>query len=421
MNNKRSKNSVLICTIFSLLFMCPYFFFSWTEGQELGRQGATITPPSSYVTKPIAIDAKVESKINDMVTRFMKREEMNGISLAFAKDGKVVYSKSFGVRDTISKDSVHNTTMFRIASVSKLITAAGIGRLCDQNKIKLEDKIFGIDGIINDTIYMPYKDKRLTDVTVRELLEHSGGWTQRYGDPMFNTMAVANKMEASLPCDEQTMLKFVTSRRLHFTPGTRCCYSNLGYFLLGQVIEKVSGMPYEEYINRYVLYPSGIVDMKLGKSFSDSLTINETQYYEPEGSFEISAYDGSNQLVYKSNGGNNISLLSSAGGWISNPTDLLLLSMSLDGNETYPDIVSNKFIREMISPRKGFDPLGWRGIDANKNPFRTGSMPGSQALLKQQKNGVSFAIVTNTSSWKGPRFSSNLSSLMSAIERKLKL
>ncbi|QZT37748.1 beta-lactamase family protein [Halosquirtibacter xylanolyticus] len=420
MKKKRSRNKVLICTFLSVFLLYPYLFFTGSEGSVHDRAGALYST-ASYISSPIEVTENAQGRIDRMVSRFMEREEMHGLSLAFAKDGKVVYSRAFGVVDTISNDSVNTSTLFRIASVSKLVTAVGVGRLCDEKKISLDQKVFGDKGIINDTTYMPYKDKLLDKVTVRNLLEHSGGWTQRYGDPMFNTMSVAKKVGASSPCDADAMLKYITSRRLHFTPGSRCCYSNLGYFILGQVIEKVSGMSYEEYINKYILYPSGILDMKIGNSFADLRFENETNYYEPEGSFEVMAYDGSNKLVYKSNGGNNIPLLSSAGGWVSSPTDLLLLSLSIDGDDNYPDIISNSFIKKMASPRRGFDPLGWRGIDYSGNLFRTGSMPGTQALLKQQKNGISYAIVTNTNSWKGPRFSQSLGSLMTSLERKLNL
>ncbi|MDC1106805.1 serine hydrolase [Prolixibacteraceae bacterium] len=420
MKKKRSRNKVLIFTFLSIFLLYPYLFFTGSEGSELHREDI-LSSTTSFISSPIDVTEKDQNFIDRLVSRFMEREEMHGLSLAFSKDGRVVYSRAFGVIDTLNKDSVKTSTLFRIASVSKLITAVGIGRLCDENKVTLDQKVFGVQGIISDTTYMPYKDKRLDDITVRNLLEHSGGWTQRYGDPMFNTIAVAKKVGASPPCNADAMLKYVTSRKLHFTPGSRCCYSNLGYFILGQVIENVTGMSYEEYINKYVLYPSGILDMKIGESFSDLKYDNETKYYEPEGAFEVMSYDGSNQLVYKSNGGNNIPLLNSAGGWISSPSDLLLLSLSIDGKEDYPDILSKSFIEKMSKPRNGFDPLGWRSIDYYGNLVRTGSMPGTQALLKQQKNGISYAVITNTNSWKGPRFSRSLTTLMVSLEKRLDL
>jgi CubicO group peptidase (beta-lactamase class C family) len=419
MSKRQPYNKLLFSTFFFIFLLYPCLFFSSTEDEVVYSN--KLSSSASYITSPLNVSTIDQRKIDRIVSRFMEREEMHGLSLAFAKDGKVVYSRGFGVVDTLKKDSVQPSTLFRIASISKLVTAIGIGRLCDEKKLNIDQNVFGEDGILNDTVYMPYRDKRITKITIRHLLEHSGGWTQRYGDPMFNTLAVAHKVGKTPPCDSQSMLKFVTSRRLHFTPGTRCCYSNLGYFILGQIIERVTGMPYENYINKYILYPSGIVDMKIGEGFADLRFENETNYYEPEGSFEVMAYDGSPRMLYKSNGGNNISLLSSAGGWIASATDLLLLSLSVDGKENYPDIISKKFTKKMATPRKGFDPLGWRGIDYNGDLFRTGSMPGTQALMKQQKNGISYAIITNTNSWKGPRFSRDLSSLMSSLERNLDL
>ena len=103
-------------------------------------------------------------------------------------------------------------------------------KLVENGKLSLQDKAFGSEGILNDsTVYGNIKDKRTLDITVENLLRHQGGFTTRYGDPMFNPVTVAKKMNAENPATMETMIQFVLSRRLGFTPGTSTAYSNVGY------------------------------------------------------------------------------------------------------------------------------------------------------------------------------------------------
>ena len=80
---------------------------------------------------------------------------------------------------------------------------------------------------------------------------------------MFCPVDIAEKMNVPAPADLNTIIKFVLSRRLGFTPGTSTCYSNIGYGILSKVIEKVSGKDYEKFIQDSILIPAGCYDMHL--------------------------------------------------------------------------------------------------------------------------------------------------------------
>ncbi len=127
----------------------------------------------------------------------------------------------------------------------------------------MEDKVFGPDGILNDPYFDDPKDKRVYDITVEQLLSHEAGWTQRYGDQMFMPLVVAEKMGVKPPVDTKTIVRFALDKRLHYTPGMGRAYSNLGYSVLGLVVEKVSGMSYEKYCRKAILEPLGIYDMTI--------------------------------------------------------------------------------------------------------------------------------------------------------------
>lgn len=88
-------------------------------------------------------------------------------------------------------------------------------------------------------------------------------------------------MQTPLPLSADDMVRFASSTRLRFRPGEGNAYSNLGYVVLGKVIEKVSGMPYETFIRDSILIPIGCFDMHIGYSEPDKHFPNEVHYYEP--------------------------------------------------------------------------------------------------------------------------------------------
>jgi Beta-lactamase class C and other penicillin binding proteins len=227
-------------------------------------------------------------------------------------------------------------------------------------------------------------------------------------------------MKVKPPISAETTIQFALSRRLHFTPGSRGGYSNLGYVMLEKVIEKASGENYEDYVKAHVLNPAGVFDMHLGKNLEKDHYPNEVKYYEQSNAIKISAFDGSGKTVFRSNGGNNIEELGGAGGWVASAAELMKFLLAIDGDDTHPDILSAKSIAYMTKPsKKGLSPIGWKGTRTN-TWWRTGTLAGSSALMKHQVGGYSFVIVTNSSTWRGSDFTRDLSVLMSRVLRSVK-
>ena len=366
----------------------------------------------------------VESENIDLLDRNLERfREQNfikGLAVAIVKDEKLVFAKGYGYTDLKAKVSASPDKLFRIASVSKLVTAVAIMKLVENGKITLDSKVFGKNGILKDENYLQIKDNRLENITVRNLLNHSGGWTQRYGDIAFLPKIVSEQTGDPLPLKMSSYLKFVISKRLHFEPGTTSAYSNLGYMFLGEVISKVAKTSYEKYVRDNVLKPAHIYDMQLGGSFEDEKLLEESRYYQPEDALPVEAYDGSGRLVPKVYGSTNMALLGSAGGWISSPVDLMKLMVVIDGDNRTKDILSQQSIDEMTRvDEKGLDPLGWRSTNENGEWWRTGTLPGSSALLKRDPNGISWVILANTSNYKGPHLAIEMDRLMSRTLPKI--
>lgn len=375
---------------------------------------------SKLIIKKIVESEDIE-QLDKSFEKFREQNLLKGLAIAIVKDEKLVFAKGYGYADVDTKILASPEQLFRIASVSKLVTAVTIMKLVENGKISLESKVFGKYGILNNEKYLQIKDNRLTNITVRNLLNHSGGWTQRYGDIAFLPKIVSEQTGDPMPLKIDSYLKFVTSKRLHFEPGSTSAYSNLGYMILGEVIATVTKMSYEKYVRENVLKPAHIYDMQLGGSFENEKLLEEVRYYQPEDAQPSEAYDGSGRMVPKVYGTTCMPLLGSAGGWIASPVDLMKLVVAIDGDGRKKDILSRQSIAEMTHvDEKGLDPLGWRSTNENGEWWRTGTLPGSSALVKREPNGISWVMITNTSNYKGPHLAIEMDRVMSNALRKIK-
>ncbi len=362
---------------------------------------------------------KYSDYIERQVNRFIKRNELKGASVAIIKEEQLVYAQGFGIAND-DKERVSPGHLFRVASVSKLITAVAIMKLVEEGRLSLSDKVFGSQGVINDSIFNKVRDRRLYSITVQNLLAHSGGWTQRYGDPAFSSLYIAKKVGDAPPATMDSYLRFIANRRLAYPPGGRVSYSNIGYMFLGELIERVTGKSYETFVRDEILIPNNILDMHLGNSFKHEKFENEVQYYEQRGSLEVQAFDGSGNFVQKSYGGNPIGLLGAAGGWICSSVELARLLVLIDGNPYAQDILSLSSLEKMANNTYAKGPLGWRSTTMSGVCTRTGSMSGTAAMLKKKSDGFTWIFISNTSSWKGPNFSKDIRIFMDRVTGRVK-
>jgi CubicO group peptidase (beta-lactamase class C family) len=357
-----------------------------------------------------------------LMESFLARNKIKGASVAITYKEKLVYSKGFGIANTETGDSVQPGHLFRIASISKLITAVAILKLYENGRCTLDDRVFGPSGILNDSKFLIYNDPRIENITIRNLLNHTAGWSKTKGDPIFNPLYVANKMKAPVPVNLDVLIEFSLSQKLGYTPGKHYSYSNFGYAVLGKVIEKVSGMPYEDYVIMNILKPLDIKDMHIGKSFYHEKYPNEVMYFEPAGSEKCLCFDGSGQMGSMAYGGNDIELLGAAGGWVASAPELVKFMSAIDGFSAQPDILSKETIKMMTDPETAGSGLyGWRGTDNRGTWWRTGSLSGAIALIVRQDNGVNWVVLLNSSSYHRNRIHSGLSRTMFTATYKTKV
>lgn len=358
-------------------------------------------------------DYKETGIIDRQVNSFIKRWRIQGASLAITKDERLVYAKGFGIANNETGEEVKPGHLFRIASVSKLITATAVMKLYEEGKLELDERVFGANGILNDSIFNIYRDKRIEEITIRHLLNHTAGWSRYSGDPMFNSLYIARKMDVKAPVSFDNVLQFALSRRLNYKPGIRYSYSNLGYAILGEIIERKSGMPYQDYVVMTLLKPLEIHDMHIGKSYYHEKYPNEVKYHSSAGKMTTYSMDGSGERVPIYYGGNNIELLGPAGGWVASAPELIKFLTAIDGFPEQPDILSPETITLMSDPNSaGKGLFGWRGTDSYGTWWRTGYLTGSSALMVRQKDGLNWVVMINTSTYKHSRIHRYVSSMM---------
>lgn len=344
---------------------------------------------------------------------FMKHWDIKGASVAVARDGRLLYARGFGYASLPDSLPVEPYHRFRVASVSKLVTAVAVMKLQEEGLLSINDKVFGPGAILDDTLFAHPKDRRVFDITVGHLLAHEGGWSQRYGDQMFMPEVVARTLEVPLPVDLKTIIRFALSKNLHFTPGTGQSYSNLGYSILGLVVEKASGMDYETYCRIKILEPLGIYDMALGNNLPEDALPLEVSYYEVDNAPLKPSVYGTGEMVPASRGGNDIETLGAAGGWVATAPDLMRLLMAVDGFDYPKDILAPESIEFMTDVYNGYAPVGWRATLPNGTWWRTGSFSGTTAMMKRLPDGTAWVVLMNSSAWNGPELSTDIDQMMS--------
>ena len=359
-------------------------------------------------------DFKETERMERYLKNWMARYNIRGAQLAIMDNERLIYAKGFGWADQQDSVLLEAGDILRIASASKLITAIGVMKLCEEGKLTTESPVFGPQGILNDSIFLQYKDKRVPKITVHHLLNHTSGFSRRMGDPMFRSADLIRWTGSNRKLTEDEVIAFQLGLRLRDNPGGSAQYSNVGYLVLSRVIEEASGMTYEDYIRKHVLEPAGCYDMQIARNFHHEKHPRETTYYGHAPEDLIESYDGSGLMRPREYGGHNIEGLQGAGAWVCSAAELLRLVASIDGREGVPDILTKESIQKMTTTlRKGDFPYGWARMQAKGGVLtRTGTMSGTSAYIKSRPGGISYVLITNTSSYRGASFTNRIGQMV---------
>lgn len=332
---------------------------------------STFAAETEAQPKPTSAELRT---IRRVAHQFMNKHKMPGLSVAIARRGQFVYQGGFGYADKTAGQLVTPADLFRIASVSKPVTAVALFTLIEQGRVKLDDRVFGADGVLG----FDYADRYpewVSRITIHHLLTHTaGGWAKDGNDPMFRNPQMDHK---------ELITWAVQNQPLKNEPGQHYAYSNFGYCILGRVLEKVSGQSYSSFVRQAVLNRCGIEDMQLAGNTLAERAPKEVLYY------------GRNEDPYSM----NVTRMDSHGGWIGTPSDLVRFAQHVEGFETTPSILRAETIRTMTSSsaaNEGY-ACGWC-VNKAHNYWHDGRLPGVTTILVRTASALCWAAFANADS-----------------------
>lgn len=211
--------------------------------------------------------------IDNKVNSFLATNNIPGASLAITRYGKLMFAQGYGKADSESNHDASPRNLWRIASISKPVTAVAIMKLVELGDLSLNDKVFGPGSILGDNSAYSGASSRERMITVNHLLMHLAGskqWNNEGNDGSSDPMFILKDLS------QQNLIKeILNTREPSAVPGTDFSYSNFGYCILGRVIEKVTGVSYSAWVNQNVLAPMGVHDMKIAGNTKQDRLVNE--------------------------------------------------------------------------------------------------------------------------------------------------
>jgi CubicO group peptidase (beta-lactamase class C family) len=322
-----------------------------------------------------------------LVQKFMHANHVRAGQLTILKNGLplLMHAYTYPMGDagfTHTKPS----SLFRIASCSKAFTCACIAQLYADKKVMPNTPAFSFVGITQPAVG-PKQDFRVDQITVQQLVDHTGGWNDHgpvgtiagtNWDPVFHVREIATALGKTVPPTKKEIAAYMYGQPLQFAPGTQtlqstqgASYSNFGYLLLGLVVEKASGLSYIDYLRNSILKPLGlekhIFVAPMLSSFNNALEV----HYDDPGMGLNALQPTSNQLVPYAYGGEGYitELMDSGGGLMTTATTLTLFS----------------HVRATWG-------LGGR----TPGLARSGGMAGVSSLMTSRMDDVDYAYIFNT-------------------------
>jgi CubicO group peptidase (beta-lactamase class C family) len=335
------------------------------------------------------------------IMELMRRRNIAGITLAIARDGRLILARGYGYADFENRELMQPDTRLRIASLSKTITAVAALRLYDAGLLDLDRKALDI---LTQYSVPADGDQRLRDITVRHLLQHTAGWDRNLaGDPPFQGASIAQQLSIPGPAACSDIIRYTLARPLQYAPGTRFVYSNVGFCMLGEIVRVVSGMPYETYVRNSMLAPIDIRGMAFGYTQRDRRGPNEAKYYTYDGAPLVQSVFPGEGLVEPPYGAYELLALEGAGAWVASAVDVARFMTAVEGTRVGQFLSANALAAMSADPQvPGIaDPAFHYGMGvlvgpAAENWSQEGTLAGTQAQLVRNRVGSVWVIIANT-------------------------
>src|SRR5579862_125045 len=323
-----------------------------------------------------------QKRIDTAFFNFMVKDHVPAASVAIAKNGHLVYVRAFGQANLSNGIEADDQSLFRIIESTMAITSLAIKKLIAEGRIHYNSKIFGNGGILgiqNGRNHGAW----ITEVTVENLLKNqSGGWygaDDEVGDMSFRQLFSSKDSAISWVLDHVP---------LKSPPGAPSNFSLFDYFVLGRIIEKVSGMSYESYVKERVLLPAGITEMQLA---ADTPRSHEVAYYKDsewphftDGKIDDKQY---------------LSIGDAALGWIASAADMVKLMIKYTNEDSLLGNINISRAKSSMGTARadGDYDFDWCSTDSSHDWWLQFATLGSSTIMMRSSRGICWSILINTS------------------------
>lgn len=350
--------------------------------------------------------------LNTLILDLLKTEQIPGATLAVLDNNQLVFERGFGYSDIDTAEPMQPDAVMRIASISKPLTAAATLSLVRAGKLSLDDSL--LDWLAKhsagwDLAAAREIDPRWADIRIRHLLQHTGGFDRTSSrDTMFQLVPIASALGLKRRLQTNDIVAYQLTQKLDFDPGSEYSYSNVGYCLLGRVLEAVTGQTYEECMQQLVLRPCGMQHTQPGRTLRSDRLPGEVRYFvrnRQKVPLVLDVLRGETrsdpQMVEQPYGQWDIEVMDSHGGWTSTAGDLMRFMKTAMGEPER---------RQVAEPIPGLTPEpssgdAWYGAGWQVRPgaggrglnfWHTGRLAGTSALLVRRYDNRAWAVLFNT-------------------------
>jgi uncharacterized protein (TIGR03437 family) len=339
------------------------------------------------------------------VTGLMAKYNIPGASLALTLNGRLMLARGYGYIDAQRTAPVQPDSLFRIASLSKAITAVAVMKLVEQGKLNLDSPAFAL---LPDLKPPPGStpDVRLSKITIRNLLNHTGGWDRDKVpggyDPMFIPTRVTSALGVPSPPSTENIIRYMLGQPLDFDPATNYAYSNFGYAVLGRIIERVTQTSYEGWVRANILAPAGITNMRIGQTLPQGQNSREVKYVGPGGAPSVFPdIPGPLDWAY---GGWYLEALDAHGGWYGSAIDYAKFLNAIDGRRgsrlLSATSVATLTQRPNLPAYQGACCWYAMGMEVNtaNNWWHSGALDGTATYQIRTNDGFVYVLFLNSRS-----------------------
>ncbi|TMM53185.1 beta-lactamase family protein [Maribacter algarum] len=347
----------------------PIFIMLFWASNSIQAQSGTIVETSSQAKR---IDSLMQTSYKDGI--------FNGVILV-SQNGKPIYKNAFGYANKDNNSKLNKTSVFYLASVSKQFTAMAIMILKERNKLSYNNNL---------SMYFPDFPDYANTVTIKHLLTHTSGIPDHFGLGIYKKGLTNNDVIKEL----------AKQKKLDFKPGKKYSYSNGGYVLLSQIVTKVSGIPFNEFMETNIFKPLNMNSTLVYNESTPAIT-NRAVGYNKAG--ELDDYE---------------ILTTGAGGIFSTLDDLHLWDQALYTEKLIPkSTLEEAFTRTTLNNGKltnyGF---GWviSEKEGRKSVYHAGGLSGYRTfMIRNLYNNSGYIILTNSGD------ASNIQEIVTSLNKVL--